>query len=521
MSMFAPSRENEIRPTPMGQRSISMDFYEPTTKAVVNAYVDETFSGVGTLEADIKGFGVKEADSKGKQLTLDEYKASEFFRPNVQYYNGMTREGARLLAEYNDDREKNAKIIESAGVGKTVLGFGAAFGAGIFEPKNLAAGAAVAVAAPYAGAVLPIGANLRRLYQLRKLPGQYAAKGITGGVEGMVAAAALEPSNRYTADTLRQDYTMADTLMNVGLSTALGVGFTTLPSYLKSKWDKWGARTPEIVNAEIDLATEQLATGKRVDVSALEIAETGEIAKKPPAERAAIVEKSIKEIPKIETQDIEAVKAISELPQDMVANKPKQITLDWKPDVSPSVREQLENPSSWVIRDNQNFRAVAEVTQKSVVDKINTKKYEAVPIAEHLANLNGQSYVKDGEVKAKLVRRAAFGGETIDTIAGRIDTENAKKLDAYAKTNASTESDTAIDYVAARKLDEIKTFNEELGRADTMYQQYLDDISAMKEEGILTEADSQEFIDAINELEQEAKVSESALNDIYACLTRG
>ncbi len=45
------------------------------------------------------------------------------------------------------------------------------------------------------------------------------------------------------------------------------------------------------------------------------------------------------------------------------------------------------NPS-WIIRSKETGEAVMETTQKSVVDKINTDKYEAVPSLQHLQELN-------------------------------------------------------------------------------------------------------------------------------------
>jgi len=47
---------------------------------------------------------------------------------------------------------------------------------------------------------------------------------------------------------------------------------------------------------------------------------------------------------------------------------------------------QLEN--SWVIRNKETGEVVFETWQKSVADKVNKDKYEAIPIADHLASLS-------------------------------------------------------------------------------------------------------------------------------------
>jgi hypothetical protein len=59
---------------------------------------------------------------------------------------------------------------------------------------------------------------------------------------------------------------------------------------------------------------------------------------------------------------------------------------------SPSMQRQLDNPPSYVVRDKATGQPVMETFSKEVAAKVNTDKYEVVPILEHLANQNGQSY---------------------------------------------------------------------------------------------------------------------------------
>lgn len=44
--------------------------------------------------------------------------------------------------------------------------------------------------------------------------------------------------------------------------------------------------------------------------------------------------------------------------------------------------------ASWVVRDKQSGKVILETYEKRVVDALNTERYEAVPIIEHLASLN-------------------------------------------------------------------------------------------------------------------------------------
>jgi len=48
----------------------------------------------------------------------------------------------------------------------------------------------------------------------------------------------------------------------------------------------------------------------------------------------------------------------------------------------------LSRDSSWVIRNKETGEVIQETFQKSVADKVNTDKYEAVPVQQHLGEMN-------------------------------------------------------------------------------------------------------------------------------------
>lgn len=56
--------------------------------------------------------------------------------------------------------------------------------------------------------------------------------------------------------------------------------------------------------------------------------------------------------------------------------------------------------ASWVIREKETGRVMFETFQKSVADKINRKRYEAVPILQHLQEVN-----RKGTLAYKVARR--------------------------------------------------------------------------------------------------------------------
>lgn len=57
-------------------------------------------------------------------------------------------------------------------------------------------------------------------------------------------------------------------------------------------------------------------------------------------------------------------------------------------DISPWRRRQLESPGSWVVIEKATGKAVTELFSRSLVDKLNAAKYEAVPALLYLESLN-------------------------------------------------------------------------------------------------------------------------------------
>lgn len=68
---------------------------------------------------------------------------------------------------------------------------------------------------------------------------------------------------------------------------------------------------------------------------------------------------------------------------------------------APTLQEFIKQQSSsanrtvsWVVKNKQTGEVLFETNQKSVADKIDTSKYETVPIGQYLASINGQSQSK-------------------------------------------------------------------------------------------------------------------------------
>lgn len=57
-------------------------------------------------------------------------------------------------------------------------------------------------------------------------------------------------------------------------------------------------------------------------------------------------------------------------------------------DVSPALAQMRNDPASWVIKNKETGAVVMETFDRAKVGALNTAKYEAVPIIDHLASLN-------------------------------------------------------------------------------------------------------------------------------------
>lgn len=76
---------------------------------------------------------------------------------------------------------------------------------------------------------------------------------------------------------------------------------------------------------------------------------------------------------------------------DNVSPPTSVASTQWQDGLSPRTVRDLESPSSYMVRNRETGQVMREISPESVPN-LNTEKYEAVPIIEHLANLNGQSY---------------------------------------------------------------------------------------------------------------------------------
>jgi hypothetical protein len=533
--MYGVWRRPDEAADALGQANQRTQLFSPKTSVVVEAGVEDAFQGATTLYADVKAQEVLAAERNGIKITEEDYKNDpELYSEGVSWVEGMTRESALISKQVNDAARYRQQLFADASTRQAALGIAAGFGAGIVEPKNLAVGVAVSAAAPVLGTAGFLGNTMRRAYQLRKTAtlGQRVA---IGAGEGVVAGVLVEPSGRYSAKILQQDYTMMDSLFNVATSTALGgllpvagAGVGKAKTFLDAKVEKFRGRAGDVIAHEIDLATQQLEAGQRVDVSAVEAAEIGKIADAPIAKQ------------------LEAIRAISpeRLPQPKTFDIPQPPTkeiMDSRARVEPVPMDRIESSQGVREWDKFNKGEFAAPLIDGYADKPVLAKYK-----------NGDYILFDGNHRTELARSSgassieAYVVDVADYAPARdrkqpkqesmsddqllrelgvaveeFDTANAKTLAKSQADALDPKNDTLIDYSAIDAADERRAIMgvENEADAEAYFQDAEAEIKQMLEQDILNEADLDEYRAALEELNSRAPID--ALETLKLCFTRG
>lgn len=489
----------------------------PTTSAVIGAFVDEALTGVGTLQADIEAGRVEEAG--GRELTIDEYAESPYMRKGVPYYGGMTEGAAEILARRYDEKAEQREILSKASTAQTVAGFGAAFAAGIFEPKNLVAGVAVSAASGGLG-VLATGANsARRLLQINRQTARYKTLATRGFGEGLVAAAILEPSNRKSAKVLQEEYTAADSLWNIGLSAALGAGINVAPKFIADKWSAHKTRTADIVATELDAAMGQLSTGKAVDVRFVEALATQEtIARAINARDSFALMRDTREaLPQIsrlvETADLEASMAsLDAVQQEIAAIASERNTAANQ--IDPEVRRFNDD-----IRSRLGSKDITPEERASLLEELQTQER----IARQSISPENKAIVDNANTRLQALRPKEQEAMTeVRRQLGHVQNDLTTMVNkAVKKANDPLES-TAYDRQDLSSLKEINSQLIEKHSVSTYKKSFDESMQKLKDmvdEGVI-DAD---YYDTVVSALSKDKSAETitALERLEMCLTRG
>lgn len=156
----------------------------------------------------------------------------------------------RLIAKRQRDEEIRRDVIARGptGPGVTAAQLGVSLAGAAIDPINIASAFVPVVSqARYAGFVARSGLTAGR-----------AAK---GAIEGVVGAALVEPLTFSLADDVGLDYSMSDTLVNIGLGGLLGAGLHVVGG---KTHDLLTGANPQQVEAALRASVAHLGEGKDV-----------------------------------------------------------------------------------------------------------------------------------------------------------------------------------------------------------------------------------------------------------------
>lgn len=249
-------------------RAVGYDFLEPTLLQSLAAGVGEELADYGPTGAVMRVQQMEEAlgapvQTYGNRIdnlvirprtpvSKEQWEGSADFRPGLTYFDGMTAEAAKVLAERFDIRAKRSDVLNrTEGVAVNSAVFAARFASQLVDPIGLAAN------------FVPVVSQARYARLLAQL-GRPGARAVTGLVEGAVGNALLEPLIYSAAQRDQLDYDMVDSLANVGMGAVFGAGLRTVGGAVVDALARRGGRA---VAAAADTAITQAAMGREIDVA--------------------------------------------------------------------------------------------------------------------------------------------------------------------------------------------------------------------------------------------------------------
>lgn len=553
-------------------RLTNLSQMKPTIGEVAGAYASETFYGVGSLEEDLAASYMGREATYGTKISEDDWKASNNFRDGLIYHEGLTDKSSKVLADRHDARLSNQFIQERASGLQTAVGIGVGFLSGVVEPKNLLSGVAAALVTGGAGAAIPSVGRLIAVDTVKAAAGR-------GVAEGVVASALTEPLSLSSAKKLQDDYTMADSMMNLALGSVLGAGLGVGGKALELRAKNKQKIIVEAYQAEQGLAVKELDTaigqtsqGMAVDVASVRQFDNAEVSARARQELPRIEEKiaatgvtKVTELPEFKawfegskvvddtgmpqvmyhgtTRDFEAfdpnIKAASlqnygagsyfaTNPADVLARGGRE-GANIKP-----VYLALKNPLEITFDD---FRAkFGGVEPKEITKRVKAEGYDGIAIKPTIERAADEFVVFDaGNIKS-IFNRGKFDpndprlidAERLQVRKGlaesnaRIQTDNApiKKLqDDLAKPDNSTAYNPNDSLDIQKYLDEAGDMEDQI-RIEQEFEGMKEELAELKSQGLLNDEELR-VLENLSNIDKESAIFDNILLNAKICLTRG
>jgi len=523
-----------------------------TTGDVIGAYVDEVYSGDGSLSQDISADRVRSAEVRGEPITQEQWKA-ENLHPNVSWYEGVTPQAANVLSEIDAERTERENVISKATGFQKGLGFTSSIGAGIFEPKNFVSGVAATFLTGGVGSAIP---TLGRLMSTQTIKGA----AIRGGAEGAIGAGLTEIGSQESSRKVQGDYTATDTLMNFGLSMILGAGIGGgVKAYQLRK-----AKTyiPTDAVQEFDTALLQASQGQPIDVEAVAtLSKANKVAEFTTLTKERL--ESFPDIMQISKGKFEARfndeqgllagargegKTPNEAAQDLVMQYYNPYGIKETPQITPDLVEKVLSANNLraevkKIESPEYFQAqlkdlpVKEISKiEKQINELESQRITDRKLAKKLAHENAALDAKIVPLKSKLetIKREKVAPQ-IKAVTQSIR-EQKQQLRSQIK---SLEKDIKTQQLRnAGTSPEVKRFQENLktpvydespqvdvdlekiNMKDEAIDEYeKEQINEMKQQGLLENEDLQ-VLDNLQEINKNVAVWENIYSNLKNCLVR-
>ena len=385
------------------QLSARLDFADAAEREVLLDQID----GLMTRRKVRVDTRTKQAVADGK-MQAPEALAEQYADLGLKFDRAMTPAEAKLIAD-----GRKAQIVREALIAQTPGGVKqglAMFGAGLLamatDPLEVAT------------MFIPVVGQAGKAAAIARF-GRVGGRVAIGVTEGAVGSALTEPVYMGLSRSQQLDYTMSDALMNVGLGAVLGGGIGTVAGLLARRAPDARADAVLTPDAErIAAPPERIAAPMAADAPV-----RAEAAPDAAVRAADTVEAPVRVDAAPEAADVARgadTRALAAEQRQAADTALRQFVNGRGVDVA-EVMPQGRTPASWVIIDKETGKAVMETFQESVAAKVNTEKFQAVPILDYLVSINGRP--KDASPQPTLSKppterlaRVLDGGETITSI---------------------------------------------------------------------------------------------------------
>jgi hypothetical protein len=404
-----------------------------------------------------------EQDLSRIDMDFDFGKADEYQDPktlNAQYgqslgltFDRPTRAGAVSIMV----RRKQEEIARQASLNRAPGGL-------TYGIANFATMLAVSATDPLnvASAFIPIVPEARAALWTAKY-GKTAARAFTGGIEGAVGAAGIEPINYGAAQYLGDDYTMGDSLINVALGTVLGgglhVGFGAVSDFI-------GRMAPETRDATLRGALANMAEGRPVQVDHIVLTDPlyrrfDELPTVQGLRLASDEARLMAEVDALDAQ-IKALPPGDPKAEDLLARLDAVESQLRQPDLAPEVQRQLSTRRDELLTDTTPEKLREQA--KPLIDRRAAEAQKA-RVAEELSGLRRRRTEADVQAALTPPQITAAAEAASRRFRGLYpDRMQEPAAMLAAQREASLALTRAADQTSAAALDQARTASVAYGR---------------------------------------------------------